>query len=122
MEKRDPLSIKFWEAAIAFKEEMKMNEIVNITKKSLQKAYDKGCEDVQDVLKDLFPDDIEEEEEEFCCSNFRMYYSGDGSHKKFILDSKLGDYYVFPDIDGWEVKYCLTCGAHYDGKKWTSKV
>ena len=99
-----------------------MNEIVNITKESLQKAYDNSCDDVQDVLKDLFPDDIEEDKDYFCCDNFRMYYNGCRTHKKFIFDSEIGDYYVFPGVDCWMVVYCPTCGAHYDGKKWTPKV
>ena len=57
-----------------------MNEIVNITKESLQKAYDNGCENVQDVLEDLFPDDIDVGR--FCCGTFENLYNGTISFKK----------------------------------------
>ncbi|MCK4822424.1 hypothetical protein KA005_42060 [bacterium] len=97
-----------------------MNETVSIKKENLQRAYDNGCEDVQDVLKDLFPDDLERDK--FCCSNFKMYYEGTDSHPKFIFDSEIGDYYVFPDVGGWTVRHCPTCGAKYDGKEWTPRV
>ena len=97
-----------------------MNETVSIKKENLQKAYDNSCKDVQDVLKDLFPDDLGKKE--FCCRNFTDYYEGYEEHKKFIFDSERGDYYVFPDVNGWTVCYCPTCGARYDGKKWTSRV
>lgn len=97
-----------------------MNETVSIKKKNLQKAYDNSCEDVQDVLKDLFPDDLEGDK--FCCGNFKMYYEGSESHPKFIFDSQLGDYYVFPNINTWIVRYCFTCGAKYVGKKWTPRI
>ena len=112
--------IKSWEAVEIYLREKKMNETVSIKKENLQKAYDNSCEDVQDVLKDLFPDDIEGDK--FCCSNFKMYYEGARDHIKFIFDSVIMDSYNLPDVGGWQIKYCPTCGAKYDGKKWTQRV
>ena len=83
-----------------------MNECVNITKESLQKAYDNGCEDVQDVLKNLFPDDLDENKNKFCCAGFEKYYTGVGCVSRFIFDSKIGDYYVLPHDGGYLVQYC----------------
>ena len=96
-----------------------MNECVIITKENLQKAYNNNCREVQDVLKDLFPDDLEGDK--FCCAGFKMYYEG-GSEPKFIFDSEIGDYYVLPHNRGYRVRYCSVCGAKYDGKKWTPRV
>ena len=114
------------EALRAHYREKKMSETVSIKKENLQKAYDDSCEDVQEVLLRIFPDAIEKEEEEdevdFCCSNFEKYYRGDRMHGQFIFDSEIGDYYVFPDTEGWMIVYCPTCGAKYDDKKWTPRV
>ena len=97
-----------------------MNECVIITKENLQRAYENSCEEVQNVLKDLFPGDIGRKK--FCCTVLGDLYDGRRYCGKLVFDSKVGDYYVFPDADGWTVYYCPICGAHYDGKKWTPRV
>ena len=86
-----------------------MNECVIITKENLQKAYDNSCEEVQDILLALFPDEDlgKEDKPEFCCKNFEMYYRGASGHKKFIFDGVLGGY-ALPDAGGWLVRYCPT--------------
>lgn len=100
--------------------EAKMNEYVSIKKENLQKTYDNSCEDVQNVLKDLFPDDLGRNK--FCCRTFGDLYNARWYYEKLVFDSKVGDYYVFPDINGWTIYYCPICGAHYDGKEWTPRV
>ena len=97
-----------------------MNECVIITKENLQKAYDNKCREVQEVQEDLFPDDLGKDK--FCCNHFKTLMSTFGGHSRMIFNSNMGDYYVYPDDGGYEVIYCIACGAKYDGKKWTPKV
>jgi len=95
-----------------------VNATVTLKRSKLQETYRESCPEVKLVLGRLYGDDVEPEKT-FCCNNFEKYYNGCRTHPKFIFDSEHGDYYVFPDISGWQVWHCPTCGAKYDGKEWS---
>jgi len=89
-------------------------------KESKIKKLAKSCPEYDKAMRTLFPEAFEPKG--FCCTLFEHgLYGGKGGHKQMIFDSSCGEYYNYPDAWGWKLKYCPSCGAKYDGKKWEAR-
>lgn len=70
---------------------------VKLKKENLQKAYEEGCEDVKKVLRNLYPNEFE---------NNKYYHRGD----RFLADGR--EHILAAISDNEYVLICLNTGKH----------